>query len=317
VNCDINNEGYKELSKKEYGYLFLLNTLLLLSTFEVVSKSLVGKIDPFQANFLRFFIGGLVLMVFVLIKGDIKISKKDVKWVVLVGVLGISISMSLLQLSLYVANAKASIVAVIFSSNPIFVCLFAALIDKERLKAYKLIGLLIGVIGIGVIFVEKIELGSSGYMSPLLALISAVIFGLYTVIGRKISISMGSLKMNSYSFIVGSLIMLPFLFIFKIPVITFDYSGIYQVIYLGVFVTGLAYYTYFRGLNALGSSKGSLVFFLKPALASFIAIIFLKESLTPNLFIGTLLVITGIVVAVFWPTFKTRGKHTQLQKKML
>ncbi|MDP4180923.1 MAG: DMT family transporter [Bacillota bacterium] len=280
------------------GYLYLINTILLFSTYEVVSKTLVGKIDPFQINFIRFFAGGIILFLFLLIKGDIRINAKDFLMILVIGVINVVISMNLLQLSLYMDGAKASLCAVIFSSNPIFVCLFALFWDKEKFNIYKIAGLVLGILGIVVVFFDKLKFNSLDFKSPLFALLSAIFYGLYTVLGRRLTVKIGSLKMNSYSFLSGSLIMVPILIFKGTSILKFDYSGIIQVLYLSVFVTGIAYLTYFKGLSGLGAGKGSMVFFIKPALASAIAIIFLKENPSIYLFAGTLLILGAIVLVL-------------------
>lgn len=284
------------------GYLYLLITVVLFSTYEVVSKTLVGKIDPFQINFIRFLVGGIILFLFALIKGDIRISWVDFCQVWLLGVINVVISMNLLQLSLYIDGAKASIVAVIFSGNPIFVTVFSAFFEKEKISMHKLIGLLMGVAGIIVVFLQKLDIRATDYKSPLLVLSSAAFFGLYSALGRKVSVKIGSLKMNAYSFLSGSLTLIPVLIIFRKPIVQFDYSGMLQVAYLSVMVTGIAYWTYFKGLPIMGASSGSLVFFVKPVLASVIAILFLKESASINLFLGTFIIIAGILSSLYWPS---------------
>jgi len=44
----------KTVRKFNFGYLFILVTVVFFSTYEVVSKTIIGKVDPFQINFLRF-----------------------------------------------------------------------------------------------------------------------------------------------------------------------------------------------------------------------------------------------------------------------
>jgi drug/metabolite transporter (DMT)-like permease len=259
---------------------------------------LVNKVNPFQINFIRFFIGGIILLAFLAVKKNVFIGLKDLGATALIGIINVVISMNLIQISLFMEGAKASVVAVIFSSNPIFVSLIAVLIDKEKINYIKLIGLIMGVVGIFAIFFEDISLSGTDFISPLLALLSAAFFGLYTVLGRKVSVRIGSLKMNAYSFIIGSLTLLPILAFFKMPVIRFDHSAMGQIIYLSVFVTGIAYLTYFKGLSIAGAGKGSLVFFVKPVLASVIAIVYLKEQAAASLFIGTALILSGITLVI-------------------
>lgn len=294
------------VQKKVPGYSYLLITVILFSTYEVVSKTLVGKIDPFQINFIRFLTGGAILFLLLLLKGDLKIGRKDFYGVIMLGIINVALSMSLLQVSLYIPGSKASVAAVIFSSNPVFVTVFSSVFEKEKLAPYKITGLFIGLAGIGIIFSEKLDMGGGNLLSPLLALLSALFYGLYTVIGRRVSVRIGSLKMNAYSFVLGSLCLLPVMLFYKVPLFTFDYSGIGQVAYLSVFVTGVAYLAYFKGLTLVSASSGSLVFFIKPILASLIAILFLREAATVNLFAGTCLVAAGIVVVVFWPQIRVK-----------
>ncbi len=294
------------MKQNKFGYIYLAITILLFSTYEVVSKTIVGSINPFQINFIRFLIGGLVLFVILLFKKDLKIGRNDFFTVVFIGILNVVISMNLLQLSLYVPGAMASAVAVIFSSNPIFVMIFSAIIDKEKIKPYKIIGMILGMLGIFIVFADKLKIGLSGFESLLLVLASAIIFGLYTVLGKRTSVKIGSLKMNSYSSIAGSLVLLPFMLIMGMPVLNFNYSAIPEVLYLSVAVTGIAYFTYFKGLSIIGASKGSLVFFLKPVLASIIAVIFIGEKLTVYLFLGILMIMAGIYISLFWTSIKEK-----------
>lgn len=281
------------------GYLYVINTVLLFSTYEVVSKTLVDKIDPFKINFIRFLLGGIILFLFLLYKGDLKLEKKDLMAITAIGFINVVVSMNLMQLSLYMKGGQASLSAVIFSSNPIFVSIFAFFLDREKFNPVKIAGLVLGSLGIVVIFYEKLNIDSIDFRSPIFALLSAIFYALYTVLGRKQAVKVGSLKMNAYSFIAGSLLLLPILMIVNGPnVFEFDYLGTLQVIYLSVFVTGIAYLTYFKGLSIIGAGKGSMVFFVKPVLASIIAIVFLKEE--PSLFLaaGTLLILVSIVLVL-------------------
>lgn len=282
------------LKKQNLGYLYLLNTIFFFSTYEVVSKTLVGVMDPFQVNFIRFFIGGFILLVFVLIKNDLAVNRQEFFLLLSTGFLNVVLSMNLLQFSLYIPGSKAFISAVIFCSNPIFVTIFSALIEKERLGKYQVACLITGLAGIIIVFLHKFDYTIFDFKSPFLALLSAAAYGLYTVLGRKVSVRIGSLKMNSYSNLLGSFMLLPILVLLETPVFKFDSSAIPQMFYLSVLVTGFAYFTYFKGLSILGAVRGSLVFFIKPVLAFIIAAVFLGERLTINVFLGTLLIIASI-----------------------
>jgi drug/metabolite transporter (DMT)-like permease len=213
--------------------------------------------------------------------------------------------MNLLQLSLSMTNAKAALVAVIFSSNPIFVTFFSSIIDKEKIHTYKKVGLILGIVGVLVMSINELSIDAINILSPMLALLSAVLYGLYTIIGRKVSSQIGSLKMNSYSFLIGSILLLPLLLLFKIPVFHIDSSITWHVMYLSFLTTGVGYLTYFIGLSIVGASKGSMVFFLKPVLASIFAVIILKENTGIYFVLGAVLVVLGVTIIFYWNDFRS------------
>jgi len=106
---------------------------------------------------------------------------------------------------------------------------------------------------------------------------SAGLYGLYTVVGRRASSKIGSIKMNAYSFLIGSLILLSVLLIKGLPAFKFDCSAWPQCISLGLCHRYCLSYL-FMGLVRTGAGSGSVVFFLKPVLASVFAIVFLGEK---------------------------------------
>lgn len=113
--------------------------------------------------------------------------------------------------------------AVIFSSNPVFVALFAWLILSERIHSSKIIGMLVGIAGVIILFSDRLGLSFASAEGPLLIFGSAVVFALYTVLGKRLTLGgTDSLVMTSLSFTAGSLMLLPAMLIMKIPVMTFN-----------------------------------------------------------------------------------------------
>lgn len=283
--------------KPNSGYFFLFTTIFFFSTYEVVNKLIAGKVDAFQINFIRFLVGGLILFAFAAFKRELSISLKDFALCVLAGILNVVVSMSLINMSLAVEGSSAAVSAVLFSCNPVFVSVFASIFDREKPNAGKIVALALGVVGTVLISFNKMSLDPQNLVSPALAVLSALVFGLYTVLGKKISARTGSLRMNAYAFTTGSLILLAFLLLTKRPVIAFDPSATPWVLYLSVFVTGLAYLAYFKGLGLAGAGKGSLVFFLKPVFATALAMIFLGETVNVPVILGVALILLGIGVS--------------------
>lgn len=289
-------------------------TVLFFSTFEVVSRTLKGQVNPLQLNFLRFFGGGLFLLPFALrdlrYRG-VRLRLADVGALLFVGALNVGVSMTLLQFGIDLSSA--SIAAVVFSSNPLAVCLAAALVLGETLTWQKLCGVSLGFLGL-VIASSRSGGGASYYLGVLLAFSSAVVFGFYTVVAKRFALRYGSLAMNSLSFVFGSLLLLPLLKLLALPAFAVSPTAWLRIAYLSICVTGIAYFTYFSGLSLCDTSLGSMVFFVKPVLASLLAAAVLGEALTWRLGAGILLVLLGI--HIIQQAVKPRAAEGRLNKSL-
>lgn len=273
-------------------YFFVVLTAFLFGTMEVALKLAGSELDSFQLTFLRFMIGGLLLLPFAIRemkKNQVKLGLKDFAYLLYVGILGIPLSMLFFQLGVMHSNAATA--SVLISINPLFTMIFAHFMTDEKLKKSNVIVLLIGLLGI--IFMIKpwdLQEGNT-VLGVILMLLAALFFGLYTVAG-KISIKkMGIMAQTSISFILGSLVLLVIMLFMGRPVVAGVADNWAVVAYVSVFVTGLGYFSYFTAIRLSDATTGSIAFFLKPAIAPVMAVIFLGESILWNTYIGIILIL--------------------------
>ncbi|HYF84176.1 MAG TPA: DMT family transporter [Clostridia bacterium] len=286
---------------KYKGYVLLGITVLLFSTLEVVTSTLKGIVNPLQLTFLRFLIGGIVLLPMV-IKRKEKMQAKDLLFFLGLGILNILISMGSLQLA--ISMGKASTAAILISSNPIFVLLFSSFLLKEKVTFERIACILLGMVGI-ILIIYKGNVGGDTAISLTLGIIASLTFGLYTVLGKLKSEGISSITMICLSSIFGSLLYVPILLMNGIPLFYIPQGAFLKILYAGVFLSGVAYITYMEALRILTASKGAMVFFLKPVIASMLAVAFLGENLNLKTVIGMLLVLIGVSINFFKINFKT------------
>ena len=272
--------------KMKKAYFFVVLTAFLFGTMEVACKAAGNQLDPFQLTFLRFAIGGLILLPFAaaeLKQNRIKLTAKDILILAGVGALGIPLSMVFFQLG--VMNSNAATASVLICINPFFTMVFAHFFTEEKLNRNKFIVLAIGLAGL--IFMIKpwnIQEGNT-VIGIVYMLLAAVFFGAYTVAGKVSVQKMGIMAQTSISFILGSLILFIIILITGKPVVAGVTDSFILVLYVGIFVTGLGYYSYFMAIKNSDAATGSLAFFLKPAIAPVMAVIFLKETILWNTYI--------------------------------
>jgi drug/metabolite transporter (DMT)-like permease len=300
------------------GYIYIIISTILFSTMEIALKISAGQFNPIQLTFLRFLIGSVILIIPALRslkKRGCKLRGGDLIFFALSGFICVVVSMVLYQLS--ILSAPASVVAVLFSCNPVFVILFAFLLLREKIYKHTVVSILISAAGI--IFIMNPLKISASVSGIVLTMLAAVTFALYGVMGRGRSQKYGGVALTCFSFIFGSTEMLLLILVTKIggvasflsrsglggfaniPIFSgINIQNLPALIYIGVFVTGFGFAFYFLAMEATNAATASLVFFIKPALAPVFALIILSEQIGANMIIGIILMLIGSLI-IFIP----------------
>lgn len=272
------------------GYLYILITTLLFSSMEVALKCIAGQLNPIQLNFSRFLVGGLVLVplaVRELKKRGLTVDGKALGTFSLLGLMGITVSMSLYQLA--VTRVQASVVGVLFSSNPVFVTLFAFLLLRESISKNQLLGLALDVVGIV----------------------------LYGVCGKRQCARFGGLVVSCFSFLLGAAEMMALAALTHIPSVSaaltaagldtfasipfltgYTAANLPIVLYIYIGVTGIGFTCYFLSMEVTSAQTTSLVFFFKPALAPLLAFLILHEAIPGNMLAGIVCILCGSLASI-------------------
>ncbi len=275
-------------NRKNYltGIVCILITTIVFSTIEFTGKMISHSIDPLQLTFFRFMTGGLFLLPFAIIelrRRRLAIKPGDILFFLFAGILGTVISMTVFQTA--ISYTKASVVAVIFSTNPIYTAILAVLFLKEKMTALKAVALAASIIGVTFIF--NPFSANPDIKGMLLALASAVIFSVYIVYSKSRVVRYGSLVLNCFSFILGSAVLLIFMLLTGQKVISgIGQSNILHLLYLGIFTTGIGYLCYFTAMKHTSAITASMVYFIKPVLATALSWLILSESISTNTAIG-------------------------------
>ena len=270
------------------GILFAALTALLFVTLEPVSKLIAEDVTPFAITLWRFIIGSVMMIPFAVMKIKKEKIKIDLKDIALIGILGVFIicfSMIALQVGVKKADSP-SLIAIIFSSNSIFTIIFSLFILKDKLTTNKTIALVLGVLG--VLFCADFSSGTN-LESVAYAVFAALSFSLYTVLSKKFMKKFGGIIQTSFGFLLGSIVLLVFLLVmggvtgdpaYTIMPSVINTNVVLNLVYLGIFVTGLGYLFYFKAMEKGGALMASLAFFIKPVLTPFVT--FFVNGITPD-----------------------------------
>lgn len=281
------------------GWIFIVLTAFFFGTMEVASKLAGTHFNAIQLTFIRFLIGGLILLPFAIRdirKRKLHFSLSDILYLLLLGVLCVCISMAMLQIG--VASINANLASIIISMNPVFTMFFAQFTVHEKFTGRKALVLVISLIGM-LIVVNPMSLTgkNNSIFGLIIVFLAAVSFGLYTAIGKIRLARLGGMVQNSFSFLLGSGVLSIFMLISGISFTdNISLQTLPELLYLGIFVTGAGYYCFLKAIEISGPSNASLAFFIKPVLAPLISLVVLHEKLTVNIVVGIIVILIGSMI---------------------
>lgn len=194
---------------------------------------------------------------------------------------------------------SAAMTGMLIASLPLITLgLAAALLPSERATTRKVIGLVVGFVGV-VLVLAPWRSDPGSLKGQLAVLGAAACYAGQTVYVRRFLSSRGvtPLALATSQFVVAVLLqalVMPFLS-WREPSVTWR-VGI-SIVLLGVIGTGLGYVLYFRLIADLGATTASAVNYLVPVSALVISVSILHEEVTWNMILGALTVLLGLAFA--------------------
>ncbi len=192
--------------------------------------------------------------------------------------------------------------AVLFSTQSLFVVIFAHYIKKdEKANSQKILGLILGLIGLILIFSEHIDwnakMGFAGMIGLLIAAASAA-FALVLLSKQKHKVEpvpevTAQLGITAIVFVIISLLFE------EIPQNILSIKLWASVSYLAILGTAFGFVVYFWIAKHATAVLTSLTVFISPIFAVFLGWLILNETINSIGLIGVALVIFGIIVSQF------------------
>ncbi|MCF6408971.1 DMT family transporter [Pseudalkalibacillus salsuginis] len=281
-------------------FLGIISVTLVWGYTWVTMKIAISDIPPFLFSSLRLLIGALPLFIILMIQRKrLFVGKENLKNYLIISFLMAIGYMGILTYGMqFVDSGKTS---VLVYTMPIFVTIISHFKLNERINAYKMIGLIFGLIGLlFIIGLEVIKFDTKVVFGELLILISALSWGSANVFSKLKLKNIDIIHMNAWQLIIGTL----FLFIFSIilePNHTIEWSNkaILSVVFNGLFSTAFTFVVWFWILTKIDASKASMALMFVPILAIIFGWLQLGEKITISIIIGSLFICAGIFMNTY------------------
>ncbi len=192
---------------------------------------------------------------------------------------------------------SSGLAGLLVSSVPIFSTLIASAYgDKSVWQPRRLIGIVVGFIGVFLLVGIESFTGSSDLISILMTLAASLGYAFAVIyITRKMP-GVSGVAINGIAMAMTAVFYSPALF-FLWPDRAVSANAIYSLIALGVFSTGIAFAVFFTVMNEIGPTRASLVTYMNTAFAVVLGVLILSEPLTVGIIVGLPLVLVGSYLA--------------------
>lgn len=187
--------------------------------------------------------------------------------------------------------------SIINAMTPLFTVAVMAVFQEERLTVYRVIGVLLGVVGVAILRGLTSPIGGAQTLGIALCMAGALSYGFAALWGRRRLSGAPPLKSATCQLICSTLVMAVVVAIIDQPWMLGPPSRttILSLLALAVFGTALAYIVFFQILVRAGASNVMLVTLLIPVTALILGNVFLNEAIQLKEIIGAAVIAIGLV----------------------
>jgi drug/metabolite transporter (DMT)-like permease len=280
------------------AYVALALAPLFWSGNLIVGKALADALPPFTLSAVRWAIGALVLLPFVLRRPDALRPPREL-WpgLIVLGVTGITLYSALLYAALpHTATLNA---ALLQAAIPLATLLLAAAFLGEQPRRVQWLG-------VGIAFAGVAWIVAAGDVAALLALrlnrgdalmlVNVLLWAVYTIVAQRTLRQVDPVASTFLTVVIGLAPLLPVAAVemrgHAWPEPTLRLIG--ALAYLGVFPSIVAYLLWNRGVALVGAGQAALFTNLLPVYTAVLAALALGEPTRAYHLVGGVLVAAGV-----------------------
>jgi drug/metabolite transporter (DMT)-like permease len=276
--------------------------LILVNVFwgasSIAAKEALLQLDATEIVTIRFAIAFfIVLALALLLKGRnvLKIDARDIPIFIIMSLANVSIGFILqVQALAYTTVTNFSLE---FNLSTFFIMLMGAALLGERLTRKKMAGAAIAFAGAALIITGgHLDLASSHLPGDLMGIGSALSFGIFSIVSKKVAKKYDIMTILAYTFMFGVLELLPCYLLWtpRTPLASLSALSWSSILFLAVLCSVFAFLVYTHGLRRLKASDVAMSIYVTPLAGIALAIMLLGETLTAFTICGTALVLAGM-----------------------
>lgn len=275
------------------GWILFLSLAFIWGTPYLFIRIAVQYVEPSVLVFARVGLAALILLPIAAARGQLRGLRPHLPWIILFGI--IEITGPFFALGYAEKRLSSSLTALLIAAVPICAALLAYGLHLDRaFTATRILGLLIGIAGVGVLVGFDVH-GDSWW---------AVAAAAVAVVGYASAPMLLALKLKdapgmaviALSLLLNTIIFAPLAWIQR-PAGPVPATAWWSLAFLGLFCTALAFIVFFQLFEEVGPARMTVITYLNPAVAVTLGVVVLAEPVTWGLLLGFPLVLLGSFLA--------------------
>jgi drug/metabolite transporter (DMT)-like permease len=263
-------------------------------------KGALADFQPLTFNAIRFGTSSLFLLGLLWLKErSVSIRRKDLARFVGLAIIGNTAYQLFFINGIALTTATNS--ALILATTPIFIILFGALLDVEKVTSRVVQGVILSFLGVVMIVLDAggtLTFSSQNLLGDLLIVANPICWSIYTVLSKPMLKEYSPLKLTAVTMAIGAV---PLVVVGAPTLSTQDWAAISVNSWLGLgfsafLAIGIGYVLWYTGVSRIGSARTSLYDNLVTVFAVASAWILLSESMTVIQIVGAVLVFMSLYV---------------------
>lgn len=282
-----------EAKQRAIGYLLLIMAATFWGMNGVMGLSVKDAgVGPLEVAFWRAFIGGGLFIIHALITNNYKVKNKDRLIFMAFGIPVVAILFVLFQVG--VREIGMSMTTMLQYTCIVWIMAWGFIFFKEAITKWKIISAGLALCGAIIICLSggTITQGITFY-GLAAALISGFLYSLISPFSKKFMQTYSPIAIYMYTMPFGALCILPFVDFAEKDATTWIW-----LIGLAIINVWAAYWCYCEGIKRIEISKVGVITSIEPVIVAFIGFAFFNEVFTTMGWIGTGIIILGVILTV-------------------
>jgi len=281
------------------GELFALLAAIFWGLNYPIVKYILQSLPESLFLVIRFSAASILMLVLLLSGRQLPVvERKFTGRILLLGVLGMGVYNILWTDGIH--RTSAGTASLLLSVSPVYTHLYAAIVQKEKIRPGQWAGLALAFAGICGILSPSIQNGSGAdaLRGDITILVCSIIFSYYGLAAKPLLAACSPQKLTTLVMLAGTSVLLPYLALVRPPAPYVENPTLTWglMLYSIVFGTVIAYIFWYRGIQKASPARASLLYYFTPATGMLAGHFFLGEAMNAVQLAGAALLLLGIAI---------------------